>query len=93
MVRGGAEEARRGRDTRGLSLMSNDHDQVSTVAITRSHCTVCCAFGRVFSVLLAALEADIWGGANWQAQRNSHRFSMNEQAPAPERNLSKAAVL
>lgn len=41
--------------------MSNDHDQVSTVAITRSHCTVCCAFGRVFSVLLAALEADIWG--------------------------------
>lgn len=91
MVRGGAEEARRGRDTRGLSLISNDHDQVSTVAITRSHCTVCYAFGRVFAVLLAALEADIWvSKLAGSAQLTS---ILNEQAPAPERNLSKAAVL
>lgn len=48
-------------DIRGLSLISSDRDQVTTVVITRLHCTVCCAFRRVFAVLLAALEVDIWG--------------------------------
>ncbi|KAF5553549.1 hypothetical protein FNAPI_6710 [Fusarium napiforme] len=73
MVRGGAEEARRGRDIRA-----------------------CRAFGLVFAVLLAAAEADIWRseqtGSGGSAQHIDSQRT-NEQAPAPERNLSKAAVL